>query len=203
MIQAFAVAFAFSFMGSVPPGTINLSVLQLGLERKLSVATRFAIAASLVEYPYGWISVKFATFIMSTPSIVLNFQLISGTVMVVLGILNLWSASKPATFSARFSNSGFRRGMILGILNPMAIPFWIAMTTYLKSQHWIDLTSQANLHSYLVGIVAGALTLLLLLSHLAGRVAPFFRHQGILKRVPGTVLLLLGLYAFGRLIFGE
>lgn len=202
MIQAFVVAFAFSFMGSVPPGTINLTVLQLGIERKLSVATRFAIAASFIEYPYGWISVKFATFIMSTPSIVLNFQLISGSVMVVLGLLNLWAASKPTTFSVRFSNSGFRRGLILGILNPMAIPFWIAMTTYLQSQQWIDLSSQARLHGYLAGIVIGALTLLLLLANLASKVAPLFRHQGILKRVPGVVLLLLGLYAFVRLIAG-
>jgi len=201
MIQAFGVAFAFSFMGSVPPGTINLTVLQLGLERKLSIATRFAIAAALIEYPYGWISVKFAALIMSSPAIVLNFQLISGGVMVVFGILNLWSASKPTTFAVRFSNSGFRRGLILGILNPMAIPFWIAMTTYLKSQQWIDLSTQARLHSYLAGIVIGGFTLLLLLANLANKVAPLFRHQGILKRIPGVVLLLLGLYAFGRLIF--
>lgn len=187
-------------MGSVPPGTINLTVLQLGLERKLSIALRFAIAASLIEYPYGWIAVKFAALIMSTPSIVLNFQLISGSVLVALGVLNLWAASKPTSFTVRFSNSGFRRGLILGILNPMAIPFWIAMTTYLKSQGWIDLSTPARLHSYLVGIVIGALTLLLTLVYLASKVAPLFRRQGMLKRIPGIVLILLGLYAFLRLI---
>ncbi len=203
MIHTFAIAFAFSFMGSVPPGTINLTVLQLGLEKKLSIALRFGAAAALIEYPYGWIAVKFATLIMSSPSIVVNFQLISGSVMVVLGILNLWAAAKPTSFSVRFSNSGFRRGFILGLLNPMAIPFWIAMTAYLKSQRWIDLTSAARLHSYLVGIVAGGFTLLVVLAYLAGKVAPLFRHQGILKRIPGVVLILLGLYAFARLIAGS
>lgn len=200
MSTAFAIAFAFSFIGSVPPGTINLTVLQLGLEKKFGIALRFGAAAALIEYPYGWIAVKFAALILSTPAIVMNFQLITGVVMVALGVLNLWSASKPSNFSVRFNNSGFRRGLLLGILNPMAIPYWIAMTTYCKSQGWIDLNTTYELHGYLTGVVLGALTLLLLLVYLAGKIAPLFRHQGILKRVPGVVLLALGFYAFAKLI---
>lgn len=200
MITAFAIAFAFSFIGSVPPGTINLTVLQLGLEKKFSIAMRFGAAAALIEYPYGWIAVKFAAFILSTPAIVTNFQLITGIVMVTLGAFNLWAASKPSNFSVRFSNSGFRRGLLLGILNPMAIPYWIAMTTYCKSQGWIDLDTNLELHGYLTGVVFGALTLLVILVYLAGKIAPLFRHQGLLKRIPGVVLLGLGIYAFAKLI---
>jgi threonine/homoserine/homoserine lactone efflux protein len=197
---AFAIAFAFSFIGSVPPGTINLTVLQLGLEKKFAVAMRFGAAAALIEYPYGWIAVKFAAFILSTPAIVTNFQLITGIVMVTLGAFNLWAASRPSNFSVRFHNSGFRRGLLLGILNPMAIPYWIAMTTYCKSQGWVDLETNFELHGYLVGVVLGALTLLTILVYLAGKIAPLFRHQGILKRVPGVVLLALGIYAFVKLL---
>jgi threonine/homoserine/homoserine lactone efflux protein len=200
---AFVIAFAFSFIGSVPPGTINLTVLQLGLERKFSIAMRFGAAAALVEYPYGWIAVKFAALILSSPAIVTNFQLITGIVMVTLGAFNLWSASKPSNLSVRFNNSGFRRGLLLGILNPMAIPYWIAMTTYCKSQGWIDLDTNSELHGYLVGVVLGALTLLSILVYLAGKIAPLFRHQGILKRIPGVVLLALGVYAFIRLFSGQ
>ena len=50
------------------------------------------------------------------------------------------------------------------------------------------------------GVVFGALTLLVILVYLAGKIAPLFRHQGILKRVPGVVLLGLGIYAFAKLI---
>ncbi len=200
MTTAFAIAFAFSFIGSVPPGTINLTVLQLGLEKKFAIALRFGVAAALVEYPYGWIAVKFAALILSTPAIVTNFQLITGMVMVALGVFNLWSASKPSTFSVRFNNSGFRRGLLLGILNPMAIPYWIAMTTYCKSHGWVDLDTNFELQGYLIGVVLGGLTLLIILVYLASKIAPLFRHQGILKRVPGVVLLGLGIYAFAKLI---
>lgn len=164
---------------------------------------RFGAAAALIEYPYGWIAVKFAALILSSPAIVTNFQLITGIVMVTLGAFNLWSASKPSNFSVRFNNSGFRRGLLLGLLNPMAIPYWIAMTTYCKSQGWIDLDTNSELHGYLVGVVLGALTLLSILVYLAGKIAPLFRHQGILKRIPGVVLLALGIYAFIRLFSGQ
>ena len=37
-IQAFILGFIFSFIGSIPPGTLNVTVLQLGLENKKEIA---------------------------------------------------------------------------------------------------------------------------------------------------------------------
>ena len=69
MLQNFLFAFLFSFLGSIPPGTLNLTVLQLGIERKINIALRFAIAAALIEYPYAWLAVAFEGFITSSPVI--------------------------------------------------------------------------------------------------------------------------------------
>jgi threonine/homoserine/homoserine lactone efflux protein len=199
VIQSFIVAFTFSFLGSVPPGTINLTILQLGVEKKVPIARRFAFAAAAIEYPYCWIAVKFASLILAAPGIVQNLHLITGSVMILLGAFNLWSAARPSSFTARFHSSGFRRGLILGILNPMAIPFWIAMTAYFRSQRWIDLSSSLNLHSYLAGVFLGALTLLITLTFLARKLAPLFAHNTLIKKVPGIILIILGLYAFLQL----
>jgi threonine/homoserine/homoserine lactone efflux protein len=62
----FLWGFFFSFIGSIPPGTINLTCVQLGLEKKIKIAWRFAIAASVMEYPYAWIAVEFAEWITSS-----------------------------------------------------------------------------------------------------------------------------------------
>lgn len=199
-LQAFGVAYVFSFCGSIPPGTINLTVLQTGLDKKVGVALRLALAAALMEYPYAWIAVKFTDWILSSPVIVDNLRIITGVVMVTLGIFSLMAANKPTKFSDRFNESGFRRGVLLGILNPMAIPFWTAMTTYLKGQGWIDLSSTLSLHSYLLGVSMGGFTLLVLLTYLARKLADVFRHSTLLKKVPGVVLLVLGLYAFIQLL---
>ena len=191
MVQAFIVAFAFSFIGSIPPGTINLTILQLGLEKKINTAWKFAFAASCIEYPYAWIAVKFANLILSNPAIVKNMHLITGVVMIVLGVLNLWTSTRTTALAVRFSKSGFRRGLVLGILNPLAIPYWIAMTAYFKTERWIDLSSNLDLHSYLLGIFLGAFLILLVIAHLANRLAHIFTHSKLLKKIPGATLVIL------------
>lgn len=191
--SAFYVAFFFSFIGSVPPGTLNLSVLQLGLERKINLAWRFALAAALIEYLYAWLALEFENRLTSL--ITENFKLITGVVMIGLGLFSLKSAKKTSKLYQRFSNSGFRRGILLGILNPMALPFWVAVTAYAKSQQWIDLTTTVEKHSYVFGVSIGTLTLLVLLAYLARYLVSQFRENAILKKIPGYVLLALGVYA--------
>jgi threonine/homoserine/homoserine lactone efflux protein len=186
----------FSFLGSIPPGTLNLMVLQLGLEKKTRVALRFALAVAIIEYPYTWIAVQFQYWITSSPMVIDNFQLITAIVMSLMGIFMVWSTRRPSVFSVRFSESGFRRGLVLSILNPMAIPFWIGITAYLKVQGWIDLSSTLLLHTYVLGTSVGVLILLVLFAFLAKRLAGYLENNRYVKLIPGYTLLALGLYAF-------
>ncbi|HEY0651933.1 MAG TPA: hypothetical protein VGD65_02355, partial [Chryseosolibacter sp.] len=87
LFQVFIVGLVFSFIGSIPPGTLNILVLQLGLESKVKVAMRFAIAVAIIEYPYALIAVVFEDLITSSPVIAQNFQLVGATVMTVIGTL--------------------------------------------------------------------------------------------------------------------
>lgn len=195
MLQTFLIAFLFSFLGSIPPGTLNLTVLRLGLEHKINIAWRFALAAALIEYPYAWMALLFEDWITSSPAVVQNFKLISAIVMIALGVLTIRSALKPTGKVEPVRESGFRKGLALGILNPLALPFWIGITAYLKSQGWITLFSKGEVHSYLFGISLGALTLLILVAYLARKAAVVFSSQTKIKFIPGIVLLLLGVYA--------
>ncbi len=196
IVQVFLVGVIISFIGSIPPGTLNLAVLQLGMEQKVKTALRFALAVSIIEYPYAWISVVFEDWVTSSPLIVDNFQLITAIVMTVIGAFSIWSARKPSEFSVRFNESGFRRGIILSILNPMAIPFWVAYTAFLKSQGWIDLSTPWLVHSYVLGTAVGVMILLIIFAFLAKRLAHYVKDNRIVKMVPGVTLLVLGLYAF-------
>lgn len=195
VLVAFALGFGFSFIGTIPPGTLNLSVLQLGLENKLKAAWKFSIAVALVEYPYGWIAVRFEKVITSSPSIVENFERIGATVMIVLGLLNLISLRRQRIKKVDAKEYGFFTGLLLGILNPLAMPYWIGITAYLKSQQWLTLETAYDLHSYLVGIVLGALSFFIVIAYLAHRVAIYLRGNSIIKYVPAVTLLGLGIYA--------
>jgi threonine/homoserine/homoserine lactone efflux protein len=200
-ITNFLMAFFFSFIGSIPPGTINLTCVQLGLERKTRIAWRLAITASIMEYPYGWIAVEFADWITSSPVIVENMQLITAIAMTLIGLLTLWTPSKPSTFAIRFSENGYLRGFVLSLLNPLAIPFWVGITAYLNSLHWIDLSTPLRLHSYLVGVCLGTLVLLIILVQLAKRIGTKFIQNRWLYKIPGIALIILGIYAFLQYLF--
>lgn len=195
MIPAFLIGLVFSFLGSIPPGTLNLCVLQLGLEKKIGAALRFSLAVSIVEYPYTWIAVEFESWISSSPAVVANFRLLTAVVMILIGIFNLWAVRQPTGFSQRFNASGFRRGFVLSILNPMAIPFWVGVTAYLTAQGWLDLSSAGRVHSYVLGTSVGAMMLLTGFTFLANRLGGYITNSKLVKLVPGVVLLLLGLYA--------
>jgi threonine/homoserine/homoserine lactone efflux protein len=194
-LQTFLIAFVFSFLGSIPPGTLNLTVLRLGLEHKMNIAWRFALAAALVEYPYAWLALLFEDWITASPIVVNNFKLISAVVMITLGVITIRSASKAAPAAETVRESGFRKGLLLSVLNPLALPFWIGVTAYLKSQGWISLSTAAEVHSYLFGISLGALVLLISVAYLARKATTALSVQGKLKFIPGVVLLLLGIYA--------
>ncbi len=197
----FLLAFFFSFIGTIPPGSINLSIIQLGLEKKINIAWRLALAAAIVEYPYAWLAITFEKIITASPVITDNLQLITAVVMVLLGLFNLISLQKPSAISVKFNQSGFRRGFVLGLLNPLALPFWVGTTAYLRSQQWIDLSTGFQLHAYLLGVSLGALVMLMLFAFLAKRMAFGFQHYKWIKKIPGITLLLLGIYAFVNYLF--
>lgn len=194
-LHTFLIAFIFSFLGSIPPGTLNLTMLRLGLEHKMNIAWRFAFGAAIVEYPYAWLALLFEDWITSSPVIINNFKLISALVMITLGALTIRTARKPVDTVAPVRESGFRKGLLLGILNPLALPFWIGITAYLKSQGWVTLSTSQEVHSYLLGISLGALGLLITVTHLARKATNIFSPQGKIRFIPGGVLLVLGAYA--------
>jgi len=197
-ITNFLLSFFFSFTGSLTPGTINMTAVQIGLEQKAKIAWRLALAAAFMEYVYAFLAVKFESIVTSSPLIIKNFHLVVALVMILLGVLSIRSASRPLPLLQKFSNSGFRRGILLGIFNPLAMPYWIAISAYLRSQHWVDFSSPLYLHSFLLGVSAGVFTLLNLVAFLARKVIVLFQHNALIKKIPGILLLLFGSYALLR-----
>lgn len=197
-LTIFILAFVFSFIGSIPPGTINLTVIQLGLEHRMSVAWRFAAAAALVEYPYAWIAIQFEQWITASPAVRNNLLLIGGLVMLVIGILNIYASGRTTGFAQRIQESGFRRGLVYNLLNPLLLPYWIAVTAYLRGHGWITLDNRTNLHAYLIGLTIGAFTLFILAASMARRMVKAYQPHSRIRMIPGILLIGLGVYSLAR-----
>ena len=201
MINIFIIAFVFSFLGSIPPGAINISILQLGLENRTRAALRFALAAALIEFPYVLIAIQFEDWLTSTPLIMNNIRLISATVMFILGVVNLRIYYRPTKNQvlSKLQSSGFRKGLIISTLNPLAIPFWIGITAYLKIQQWIELLTWTHKLVYAAGVSIGTFTLLALFAYMGKRIKFKISSKGLTQLVPAIIFILLGLYALLQL----
>lgn len=190
----FFLGFFFSFIGSIPPGSINLSVLQLAMKGLLNAALRFALAATIIEFIYAYIAVEFQLLITSSKLVQANFHIISALVLIFLGLFNLFMKKNPGKLAQKLEVSGFRKGILISLANPLAIPFWIAITVYIEGNGWINL-SRETIFIYITGISLGTLSLLSVVAFLSAKVAPLVKNPNLIRKIPGIVLLGLGLYS--------
>ena len=197
-LQVFVVAFIVSFFGSIPPGTINITVMQMGVQGKLRAAYFLVTGACMVEFLYAWLVVRFQLFLNENLTFTHHFTLITGLVLTALGLYSLFSKSSSSSIKINTGakgRTGFLKGVILGFLNPLAIPFWLAVTAYLQQNGWIEL-SDAGLWSYLSGIFLGSVIVLFLAVRLGNQFTRISDNRWLVHYLPGLAFLALGLYNF-------
>lgn len=196
LLTCFFVGLFFSFIGSIPPGTINITTMQYAISNKKAAAISFASAAALTEYLYAGLAVKFQMYLTENTSFSDNFRIVSGVVLIVLGILNLIKQKLPNPKSELGEKrNAFKKGVLISLANPLAIPFWLAVTVYLQSMNWVDLSGY-NYLIYVAGISTGTFLLLVLVAQLGSRFAFIQSNKFIVYRVPGMIFLAMGVYTF-------
>ncbi len=196
-LQVLIVAFVVSYLGSIPPGTINITSMQLSVQGLKRLAFFFALAASLTEFVYAGITVKFQIFLSQRTGFTENFTLITAVAMIVLGVINLFSKTDTEKLMSRTAQikgrNGFKKGVILGLLNPLTIPFWLTVTAYLQANQWISL-KEYHFWIYISGLTVGTFLLLLTVNRLGSKFTNIANNQCLVHKVPGITFLGLGLY---------
>jgi len=195
ILQTFFVAFFVSFIGSIPPGTINVSVMQLAMLKRKRAAIFLAFAASTVEFLYAGVTVLFHSFLTDNETISFYFKLITSATLLILGMWNLFKTGKSINVNVESEKgrNGFMKGLLLGILNPMTIPFWLAITTYLENDCFIEIKNQ-GFWMYLLGLSLGTFCLLMTVIKLGYRFTKVSDNTFIVRRIPGIILLGIGAY---------
>ena len=195
-LQVFLVAFFVSLVGSIPPGTINITAMQMSMKGKIRAAYFLALGATGIELIYATGVVRFQIFLNNNIDFTHHFLLVTGLVMMVLGIQSLLSRTSSSSIKVNTQvrgRSGFLKGLILGLLNPLAIPFWLAVTTYLQANAWITL---GGIHSslYLIGLTAGSLVTLFIVVRLGSNFQKISDKPWLVHILPGITFLSLGCY---------
>ncbi len=155
----------------------------------------FSLAATTVEFVYASLAVEFQLFLTQNTSLTDNFQIISALAMITLGVINLSARPRKRPIAIQEGRRSFRNGVIISAVNPLAIPFWVAVTAYLQNHGMLILSASENFWSYIVGICLGTLVLLLIVGNLAQNFQKF-QNNLVVTKLPGLIFVGLGLYTF-------
>ena len=155
LILTFFIGVIANFIGYIPPGNINLSLVQIAINRGIKEALHFIIAFSCVEFFFTYFIMNAADFLAQQ----VNLDRIIDWIMVVLFITMggiAWSHRNKSPKAQKASKkNNITYGILMGILNPVQIPFWIITGSYLITHQWIE-TGWIALVIFSVGSAAGA-----------------------------------------------
>jgi len=168
----FFIGLFANFIGYVPPGNINLTLVQITVNRGLRQALLFIISFSCVELFFTYFIMHAAKWLSGQ----VKLDMVIDWVMVVLfGVLGAitWMHRKKMPKTNYSNTESIRYGIMLGFLNPMQVPFWIITGTYLITHRWV-LDGRLALVIFSLGAAAGAFLALFLYAKFAGYIKTKF-----------------------------
>lgn len=199
MLAIFFITLIISFVGSLPFGPINLVMIDTTLKNSLRAGFWFSFAAALVEMGQSLVALHGNSWLNSevyhSPWIkILGFILFS-----ILGLLFLFKKERETNHNSYSSKKGFFvKGLVVALLNPQAIPFWIIILAYLQSTQFSTINAQsttANIISFIVGASCGKLGALMLFGIMSQQIinrSSLIRNH--INRIIGIILLAVGMF---------
>lgn len=201
LFQLFAIGWLASFLGTLPFGPINLSVVSRTVKDSLRAGLWFAFAAALIEIAQSFIALHCSALINqyldSSPWI----KWVTAGLFILLGLVFMLRQEKAQEEdSSNRKDNNFLAGIIISVINFQAIPFWIFILTYLDMSHHVRIDTSLSLGGialFLIGVSTGKFAALSLFG-LASQSVKNRVHQlkFWMNKIIGFILLLIGIFQF-------
>lgn len=199
MLIHFFLGLISAYIGGIPFGPLNLSVVEITLSKGKRSASRFSFAASLVEIGEAAVAILFGTLIASKLEQYAQLNFVVIIFFFGLGLYFLIKKDHPKTEKQAKDRSSFPRGIITAILNPQAIPYWLFVLAYLDAAQLIQLKGN-NVLIFLLGVFVGKYFILssfgILSEYLKPRIGDICNY---LSKAIGIILIGIGAFQFVRL----
>jgi threonine/homoserine/homoserine lactone efflux protein len=165
ILLTFFIGIIANFVGYVPPGNINLTLVQITINRGFKQAMMFIISFSCVEFFFTYFIMHAAKWLSKE----VKLDTIIDWVMVVLfGVMGTitWVHRKKTPDTNYSDQESIKYGILLGFLNPVQVPFWMITGTYLITHEWIS-DGKLALVVFSIGAAGGAFLALFLYAKFA------------------------------------
>src|SRR5690606_34852812 len=162
-----ALGIVLSFLGSIPFGTINVTVIESAISRGFRTALHVIFGAAIIEFVQALIALKFSGLITRSPLTEQVLFWISIPIFIGLGIYYARQKVADHVEPHPYERSrGFLKGIIVSSLNVLAFRFWIFYGIYHSSVNLIAISLNLNILSFSVGVFTGTVIILMLYARL-------------------------------------
>ena len=178
LFLTFFIGIILNAMGYIPPGNINLTVAQLAINKGMRQVWYFILSFSCVEIFFTFGMMRFARWAMSdiNPNEAVS-EVRLGTLVdcfmilmfITMGTITWVNRKKvPITSNKKDDkrSGSVLYGLILGVLNPVQIPFWLFFGNYVILHKWIE-TDYLSLIIFAIGSGFGSAGALYVYAHFA------------------------------------
>jgi len=203
LLRLAAYAFLISFIGSLPIGTLNVSVTNLVIDGNIPAAFLFGLGAILVEVVTVRVALVIVRRLEGMNRLFGWLRLLACIVIFLLALISLeaaWHMRKSVAVIPFTGYAPFVAGLILSLLNPLHLPFWLGWTAALRTKGLLsDTRSEYNVYVTAIGIGTGVA---FLLYGMTGHLLILFlrMNQDALNWGLGIALLIAGLVQLRKLI---
>jgi len=211
LFLTFFIGIILNAMGYIPPGNINLTVAQLAINKGMRQVWHFILSFSCVEVCFTFGMMRFARWAMSdiNPNEAISEVRLSTLVdcfmilmFLVMGTITWRNRKKvPKTKGDDKRSGSVLYGLILGILNPVQIPFWLFFGNYVILHQWIE-TDYLSLVIFSVGSGVGSTLALYCYAHFATYIQEKFTLSSlIINKSIAIFLFVLAAYLIVKQAF--
>jgi threonine/homoserine/homoserine lactone efflux protein len=136
------LGFISSFVGTLPLGMLNLTILQLALANRQQQAIAFSLGATLIEFIQIGITLLGMNVLLAIPQLSQAISIISIPVLLYLGYQNFKKKEETEGITLT-AKSAFWQGFVLGFANVVVYPFWLLWGNVFVQNGWLTPTPEA------------------------------------------------------------
>jgi len=146
-----------SFFGTIPFGTINVSITEAAISKGRRIGLMMGIGASFVEFFQAYVALSFYNILSNNPKTERMIVITCIPIFLTIGFYYLFKKNtrmpKPTHRAAHAI--GVAKGFMLSALNLIAVPYYVFLGGYLSNNGLIDLKPDL-IASFAFGVVAGS-----------------------------------------------
>lgn len=187
------LGFSSSFIGTLPLGMLNLTVLQLSLANRQKQALAFSLGATAIEFTQIGMTLLAMNVLLAIPQLSNIFSIMSIPILIYLAVKNIKKGSN--TEGGKLSpKSTFYQGIVLGFANVIVYPFWLLWGNIFVQNGWLTPTPMAYFYFSFAAALGtfGAFLFFILLGKILWK--RLTRLQGIIDKL--IAYTFLGFAAF-------